>query len=305
MPRLVRSVPKYRRHRASGQAVVPLNGRDHDLGPHGTRTSQIEYDRLIGEWLAAGRHPAGVSRSEVTVAELCVRYWKWAKAYHRAHDAKNRNLPSLKQGIRYLSERYSRILASEFGPLALKSVREQMIENDLSRRYVNDLVARIKRIFKWTVGEQLIHTETLQALLAIEGLRNGRSSARECGPGLPVDDAVVEATLPHLPDVLADMVRLQRLTGMRPAEQYMTRPCDIDRTTTPWKYTPRHHKTAHCGRDRMIFLGPRVQAILLQYLNRHPELHCFRPKDSRAKRRAKPHATCLTPLSCGSSPRVE
>lgn len=302
MPRLAHSVPKYRRHRASGQAVVTLNGRDHYLGPHGTRASRMEYDRLIGEWLAAGRHPAGPNRSELTIAELCVRYWKWATAYHQAHDAKNRSLPSLKQAIRYLRERYSRIAASEFGPLALKSIREQMIDNGLSRRYVNDLVARIKRIFKWAVGEQLLQPETLQALQAVEGLRVGRSSARECGPVLPVDDETVEATLPHLAEVPADMVRIQRLTGMRPAELCMMRPCDIDRTSTPWKYTPRHHKPAHRGRDRVIFLGPQAQAILLRFLDRDPESHCFRPKDSEVKRRANSHAARLTPLSSGNRP---
>ena len=51
MPTLVKSIPTYRKHRASGQAVVSLNGRDFYLGPHGTRASKLEYDRLIGEWL--------------------------------------------------------------------------------------------------------------------------------------------------------------------------------------------------------------------------------------------------------------
>ena len=32
--------PKYRKHRASGQAVVTLNGRDIYLGPHGTKASK-------------------------------------------------------------------------------------------------------------------------------------------------------------------------------------------------------------------------------------------------------------------------
>jgi hypothetical protein len=36
MPMLVNSVPKYRKHRVSGQAIVTLSGVDHYLGPHGT-----------------------------------------------------------------------------------------------------------------------------------------------------------------------------------------------------------------------------------------------------------------------------
>lgn len=74
MPRLSDSLPKYRKHRASGQAVVTLSGRDFCLGPHGTRASRREYDRLIGEWLASGRQPLHVSTDQLTVAELCVRY---------------------------------------------------------------------------------------------------------------------------------------------------------------------------------------------------------------------------------------
>lgn len=55
MPRLTNAVPKYRKHRASGQAIVTITGRDHYLGPHGTKASKAEYDRLVTEWLASGR----------------------------------------------------------------------------------------------------------------------------------------------------------------------------------------------------------------------------------------------------------
>jgi hypothetical protein len=55
MPRLSNSVPKYRKHRASGQAVVTLGGRDNYLGPRGWEASKTEYDRLIGECLASDR----------------------------------------------------------------------------------------------------------------------------------------------------------------------------------------------------------------------------------------------------------
>ena len=44
------SVPGYRKHRPTGQAVVTLSGQDFYLGPHGTKTSQAEYDRVVAEW---------------------------------------------------------------------------------------------------------------------------------------------------------------------------------------------------------------------------------------------------------------
>ena len=48
-----RRVPKYRRHKPTGQAVVTLSGKDHYLGKWNTAASKAEYDRLIGEWVTS------------------------------------------------------------------------------------------------------------------------------------------------------------------------------------------------------------------------------------------------------------
>src|SRR5205085_564296 len=72
--------PKYRRHRASGQARVTISGRDIYLGPYGTTASRREYDRVIGEWLANGRQ---VSSADYSVVELIAAYWKYALDYYR------------------------------------------------------------------------------------------------------------------------------------------------------------------------------------------------------------------------------
>jgi integrase len=79
-------------------------------------------------------------------------------------------------------------------------------------------------------------------------------------------------------------------------------PSDIDRSSDPWQYRPRSHKTQHHGRERVIFIGPQTQVVLLRYLARDPEACCFRPCDSEAKRRAAVHAARQTPLSCGNRP---
>ncbi len=50
MPRLTNSLPKYRKHKASGQAIVTLDGRDFYLGPHGTKASLRTPD-LLGKYL--------------------------------------------------------------------------------------------------------------------------------------------------------------------------------------------------------------------------------------------------------------
>jgi hypothetical protein len=159
MPRLGRSLPRYRQHRASRQAVVTLNGRDHYLGAYGTKASKVEYDRLIGEWprlrsQSAVRHSRrledrGAMRS---LLEICCRVLPQQSQGNARHQADN----SISQ---YLREQYGRTAAMEFGPLALKAIRQRMVEEDLSRVYINDHAKRIKRMFKWAVGEQLLPIE--------------------------------------------------------------------------------------------------------------------------------------------------
>ncbi|HEX2474268.1 MAG TPA: site-specific integrase [Lacipirellulaceae bacterium] len=285
MPRLNQSVPKYRKHKASGQAIVEINGRRHYLGPHGTKASRIEYDARITEWLASGRSTSyGVPEHVTSVTELVVDYFEYVRGYYGT--GPNSELHRVRRVLRPLRELYGRTAAVEFGVTQFKALRQKFIEEGLARSFINASMRRVIRMFKWAVAEGRVPPNVPQALAMIPGLKRGKTTARETDPVKPVDDKLVNATLPHLPDVLADMVRVQRFTGCRPAEVCMMRPCDIDRSGDVWEYRPKSHKTQHHGRERVIFIGPQAQGMLLRYLARDPEAYCFRPCDSEAKRRA-------------------
>jgi hypothetical protein len=83
------TVPSYRHHRQSGQAVVTLPdgvGRRKDilLGQYGTADSRHEYARIIGEWEANGRRLLQPpSLADPTINELMLAYWKFAEEYYR------------------------------------------------------------------------------------------------------------------------------------------------------------------------------------------------------------------------------
>jgi integrase len=111
-----------------------------------------------------------------------------------------------------------------------------------------------------------------------------------------VEDATVDATLPHLPAVVADMVRFQRLCGARPGEVCGMRPCDVDRSGDVWTYRPSSHKAEHHGKDRVVFLGPHAQEILTPYLLRATDAYCFSPADSEKRRKEDRRAKRKTPV---------
>jgi len=150
MPRYSRSVPKYRRHQHSGQAICTINARDYYRDPYGTAASHAEYDRLIGEWLASGRSAAfGLPTEEFTVVELLAAYLKYARRYYGS--GPRGEYANMKRAIKRLKELYGRSPAGSFGPLELKAVRQRLIYGGGSRTYVNAVVRRIVRVAGWVI----------------------------------------------------------------------------------------------------------------------------------------------------------
>ncbi|WP_442485131.1 tyrosine-type recombinase/integrase [Aeoliella sp. SH292] len=302
MARPKQLIPSYRKHRASGQAIVQIAGHTHYLGPHGTVASKRNYDRLIAEWLARDRQPESPPEERITVVALSARYLSFAKGYYQKNGRCTKVVPGIKAMLRYLRDWYGKEAAADFGPVALKAIRQRMVEDGLSRRYINDHVDRLKRMFKWAASEQLVPQMTYQALSTVDGLRRGKTEAHETAPILPVDEGVVDATLPFLSAVVNDMVQLQRFTGMRPAEVCALRPADVDRSSDVWVFTPESHKTEHHGRSRVIFIGPRGQEILQKYMLRAHNLECFRPCEATAEMREKRRARRKVPINRGNRP---
>jgi integrase len=177
-----------------------------------------------------------------------------------------------------------------------------MVDAGWSRGYVNSQVAILVRMFKWGAVEGLVPAAVHTTLDLLDGLRRGESSARETGKVRAVDEATVQATLPHMSPIVRDMIELQLATGMRPGELCIMRPCDIDRSGDVWDYRPTEHKTQHHDHDRLICIGPKGQGILRPYLLRASDTYCFSAKESADWHRHERHAARQTPLSCGNVP---
>ena len=295
--------PKYRLHKATGQALVQIDGRRIYLGKYGTPESEERYRRTVAEWLDGCLKPdesysIAIRDHSLTVTELISGYFNFAKTYYVKNGKPTDELYGLMAAFRPLRSLYGGKVAARFGPKQLKVVRQAMIESDHSRRYINDNINRIRRMFKWAVENEVVSAHVYQALEAVGGLKKGRSAARETRPIQPVGDDRVDATLPHLPEIVADMVRFQRLTGCRPGEVCIIRPCDVDTSGDVWEYRPESHKTEHHGRERVVFIGPKAQDVLRPYLLREKTAYCFSPSDSVRKhhdRRREQRKSPMTP----------
>lgn len=291
-------LPSYRLHKPSGLAVVTIGGRDHYLGPHGSDESRREYDRLIAQWRLA---QSSRCDPRLTIGQLVLAFDEHAKTYYRKPDGSDTGTAStFKYACRPLIAEFSRTLVIDFGAVKLKQVRKAMIEAGLARKTINDNVARIVQVFRWGASEEMVPVDVLQSLQTVDGLRKGRSAAKESPPVKPVPVASINAVLPIVSRQVADMIRLQLLSGSRPAEIAQIRPCDVNRDGDVWEYVPATHKTEHCDRDRTIFFGPRAQAILEPWLDRPADSPCFSPIEAEQERRQKNEAARKTPLNYGN-----
>lgn len=321
-----------RLHKPTGQGFVEIAGKRIYLGRFDLPETHERYHRFMAEYHAGGGQPPPDGH-DVSVNELILRFYRWALSYYaKPGRPRSGEAESIRLALHFLRELYGSTPAKDFGPLALKAVREKMIStrqtfgkaradkprkegNRWSRTHINAQISRIKRCFRWGAENELVPGETWHALQAVRSLAAGRSEARETEAVKPVPLSAVEAVTPHLPRQVRAMVQLQLLTAARPGEIVSMRPCDIERPSSPapvggspaaspavWVYRPVTHKTAYRGHGREIYLGPEAQAVLAPFLSRVPAAFCFSPREAMEEWRAARHAARKTPESCGNTP---
>jgi integrase len=304
MPRKPK-IPSYRLHKASGQAVVVLSGQSHYLGIWQSPESKARYEQVVAEWLARNRQPspeqaATSGGTGISVSELILRYYKFTQSYYPADGDTTSEVRSIREALRPVRRLFGDQPAASFGPLALKAVRQAMIDQGWCRTHVNHQVHRVRRMFRWGVSEELVPVSVYEALRSVAGLARGRCEVRESSPVEPAFWEHVEAIKPYCTRPVGTMLELQYLAAMRSCEVRAMRTCDIDRSNPEcWLYRPgsdrgEHgkHKNAWRGQDRVIPLGPKAIAVLTPWLNEGDPTAClFQPRlateEANEKRRAK------------------
>lgn len=309
------ALPVPRKHPRSGNARVRIGGQEHWLGPHGSAEARLRYDELIAAWIASGRTsveaaskpkpppPQEVelpSSPDITVGELALA---WIADIERQRRGKYRRASAWHAGLATAKalRHCASMRARDFGPRALQEVRRRLLDTPYtrrhrrpdgtetvevvprSRRYVNDTIGRVRQLFNWAVGLELIPIERAYALKQIPRLAAGQG--RETPRRGPVSLADYQATLPHLTDEVRGLVEFIRLTGCRPSEAMRLRLVEVqDRDRPVWRYQPADHKNAHRGHVRDIPIGPRAQEIVKRHAFGKADDECiFDPRRSLAR----------------------
>ena len=245
----------------------------------------------------------------LTVAEVCWQFFCYADRHYRDASGKpTSTLGNIKAAIRAL-RRFDDVSAEAFGPLMLETLMHQLVDEPIecgphgkqrkrrTRYGVNRIIKSIRFIFDWAASRELVPPSVPAALARLRLLKRGRTTAPEGKRVLPVSDATLEATLPHLPAMVRDMVLIQRYAGCRPGEVCNMLCRDVDNSKEIWAWTPKDHKNAWREHDRVIFLGPKSQAILSSYLSDAGDEYCFLAAHAEAVRNAKRRQRRKSPMT--------
>ena len=127
----------------------------------------------------AGRRPGPTrpldraqASAGVSVDEMLLAFWRHAEGHYRHPDGSpSKELDNIKVALRPLRVLYGPTPAKDFGPLALRAVRERMITDGLMRTTINGRVNRIRRAFRWAASVELVPVAVVQALATVRGSR--------------------------------------------------------------------------------------------------------------------------------------
>ena len=158
MPRPRNEVPTYKLHSSTGLARCWVGGKWVTLGKYGSAESKAESERILAE-LRSGPPAAEVAAvpDAVTVDQLLLLFMQHAeKHYRRPNGTPTDQVTEFKNAAKPLHKIYGHTPAVQFGPKALKAVRQAYIDADNCRTLVNSRVGKIRRIFAWATEEELI-----------------------------------------------------------------------------------------------------------------------------------------------------
>lgn len=189
MGRPRKSIPNLCLHKASGQAVVYLDGTTIYLGTWGSPESVANYGRLV----AGGRSETKLSHP--LMASSAARY----VAHRQSEMPKSSGEPhaidvALRDAIRVIGD----IPVAGLSPAILLQWRDDMIKRGLSVSTINKRTNYLLSFARWSSVVGLCSADAWHSLKAVERLKPGRSAAKDPKKVEPVEWEHVEKTLPFL-----------------------------------------------------------------------------------------------------------
>lgn len=258
-------VAKFPGDKSRKMRTLRAPGAKHGLAADRPRKMAVEAAQRL--WEEATRQVKHGERGAL-VEDICARYCAFALTYYKLPDGKKTSeVSNVTTGIRLFRQMFGKAAVAELTHSDMLTFRDALIRSGICRSTVNRRLQIVKRMLTWALDEALIPAVVKAELTQVQMLKRGRSLAPERPPVREVPDFIVEKTIEHMLPNTADMVRVHRLTGMRPCELCGMRWADIDQSRLPWVYhvpdeANKNEWRGELGQSRVVCIGPKARAIL-------------------------------------------
>ena len=277
------------------------------LGLWGSPEVAEEYEKVRRKWYA-GLLTEEANAEGVTLAYLFEEFLKMAVKKYRKPE-----IYVFRLVIGVAIELFPEKKAADFSATNFRTVRKVLIERGSrevkpwARQYVNTIMKALRQIFTWGVSFDYVPPDVVAKIKSVPALREAEHE--ELDERTPVEEVageVVIRTLPFMPPVVADMVKLQRGACMRPGEVCRLRVGDLDRTGDIWRTQTKKHKTARYGISRFAAFGPAETAILRRRCaGKGADEYVFSPRDAMLERWEAKRAAQKSPMTPSQEQRGE
>jgi integrase len=268
-------------HKPTGKAYVYHAGKMHYLGPWNTPETRRAYREWIARWEtvhAAKTGPDLPRVHTVTVGELVAAHAVFAeKQYRRVDGEKTDEIRAFRTSLAPLVKFHAHRSVEEILPRDVREIVDAWESAKLSRKTINKMLGRIKRVFNWGVQEEFVTDAAAFRVSKVKGLPIGRGVETDEVQPVPLRD--LARTLKVLSPRLAAMARVQYYCGARPGEVCRMRADEIlkgsfrvqGRTVAIpdglWVWIPEISKVMKAGHIVYYTLGPRAQKVLQPFID--------------------------------------
>lgn len=184
---------------------------------------------------------------DFTISELVFKYMTHAENYYvdPTTNAPTSELAAIMEASRPLRRLFGPVPVNDFDSVCLEAIQQAMATGStwtaeerekktrhnrpigMARTTINRHIDRIKRIMRWGCAKKIVPADNLVNIESVASLKAGRTNSRETKIVKPVDPAIVDLTLAHMPPTPADMVRLMLLSGCRVGELCRLKGCEL------------------------------------------------------------------------------
>lgn len=262
--------------------LIPNKGHRLWVGKWGSDESLARFEEYIGRLREHQQDETVPVHRHMTIAELSVKYLEFCQGYYSKDGKPTNEFLGVRDSVLHFCNTTEEMGVDEILPRHLIEFQDYLIGLDHARKTINQHVGRIKRMIKWACSRGYAPAIKHHEMLCVEGLKKGRSKAREPGKVLPADLQSVQAVLPFLSPPIRGMVQIQYLCGMRPEEVCGMCGKNIQMGNDIWLYSPQEHKGEWLDLSLIKAIPKAAQEVLRPFLRDDPEEYLFRPADGRA-----------------------